>query len=169
VPLRSVIIPQEMVGKFRMKAKSNTDDQLETSAILLGKESENEFTITHLFFLPQNENQNSCITDIQDKQLAKQVELGLIALGWISTHSPMDSNDFHTCFDNQHLRKEAIAILVPRDDDGIGIYLLTTLKFIANSRISGIRLKNQKKLLDKQLPHVKFNKLKVELMDLKLH
>jgi hypothetical protein len=154
-----------MVGKFRMKAKSNTDDQLETSAILLGKKSENEFTITHLFFLPQNENQNSCITDIQDKQLAKQEELGLFALGWISTHSPMDSIYFHTCFDNQHLRKEAIAIVVPQDDDGFGIYLLTMIKFIAHCRSSKIPVKNEKRLLDKQPAHVKFDDLKVELLD----
>jgi hypothetical protein len=165
--LRSVIIPQEMVGKFRMNVESNTDDQLETSAILLGKESKNEFTITHLLFLPQNENQDSCVTDFQEKLLAKQDELGLIELGWISTHSPMDSTGFRTCFGIQQVRKEAIAIVVPRDDDGIGIYLLTTLKFIANSLKSRIPIKIPKGLLDKPPRHVKFDSLKVELMDLK--
>ncbi len=164
--LRPVIIPQEMVGNFRKKAESNADDQLETSAILLGKKSKNEFTITHLLFLPQSENQNSCVTDIQDKLLAKQNELGLIALGWISTHSPMDSIGFHKCFGNQQLGKEAIAIVVPRDG-GIGIYQLTTLKFIADSRTSGMHLKNERKLLDKNPPHVKFDSLKMEFMDFK--
>jgi len=163
LPLRPVIIPQEMVQKFRMKAKSNTNEQLETSAILLGKQSENKFTITHMLFLPRNENKHSGVTDIQEKLLAKQSDL--IALGWISTSPSMKSIDFHTYFDNRQLVNEAIAIVVAKDD-GIGIYKLTTLRFIADSRSSKIPVKNEKELFDKTPPHIKIESLKVELMDL---
>ena len=152
-----------------MKAKQSNNQQLEISAILLGKLTKNELIVTHLLFLPlnqnQNQNQNSSLTNAQEA-LANYYEAGFIILGWMSTHKPMDSIDFYRYLNDQQLVNETIVIVVPRDDDKIVINKLATLQFIANSRSSNITVKNEKELLSRHPNHVKFAPLKVQLVDL---
>ncbi|PWN51046.1 Mov34-domain-containing protein [Violaceomyces palustris] len=141
-PLRSLIIPSELISTFVAMADINTQANLETCALLQGKLQRNQFKVTHLVFPKQTATSDSCTTMDEEKIMEFQEKHDLITLGWIHTHPTqscfLSSLDLHTHASYQMMLPEAIAIVCsPSQEPSFGLFRLTDpmgLKVIVNCR-----------------------------------
>ncbi|KAM0753063.1 Mov34-domain-containing protein [Meredithblackwellia eburnea MCA 4105] len=130
LPLRNVVLPGKLMGRFVELASENTERGIETCGLLMGTLSHNTFTITNLLIPKQEGTPDTCTTTHEEEQFAYQDELDLMTLGWIHTHPTqscfMSSLDLHTHASYQVMLAEAIAIVcAPKHDPSYGIFRLT--------------------------------------------
>lgn len=113
--LRAVVVPGGLFAKFLHLSRTNTERNVETCAILAGKFSGNQLSISHLLVPKQSGTADSCFTESEEEVLEYQDQLGLDTVGWIHTHPTqtafMSSVDLHTHCSYQLMLPEAIAIV----------------------------------------------------------
>ncbi|KAI9225772.1 MAG: hypothetical protein DHS80DRAFT_33381 [Piptocephalis tieghemiana] len=131
-PLRTIYLPDSLMGEFLRFALPWTERRLETCGILGGKLVNGAFRITHLVLPRQNATENSCnMVDGGEEELFGALsERDLMCVGWIHTHPTqsafLSSVDLHTHCPYQVTLPEAIAIVcAPRSSPTWGIYRLT--------------------------------------------
>lgn len=126
-PLRTVVLPRDVVARFAALAEPNTflDERgVETCGVLAGRPlapgAGGGIVVTHIIVPDQLAGSDSCEMIGEDVVLEFCLEHGLLAAGWIHTHPSqscfMSSMDLHTHYSFQATLPEAIAIVVaPRD------------------------------------------------------
>ncbi|GAA5838092.1 hypothetical protein JCM5353_004495 [Sporobolomyces roseus] len=129
-PLRPMFLPAQLISQFVEIARPNTERNIETCGLLLGRLARNEFTITTLLIPKQEGTSDTCSTTNEEEQLEFQDSRNLFTLGWIHTHPTqstfLSSVDLHTHSSYQIMLPEAIAIVcAPRHEDSFGLFRLT--------------------------------------------
>lgn len=81
--LRAVVVPGGLFAKFLHLSRTNTERNVETCAILAGKFSGNQLSISHLLVPKQSGTADSCFTESEEEVLEYQDQLGLDTVGWI--------------------------------------------------------------------------------------
>ncbi|CAD6581706.1 MAG: hypothetical protein CYPHOPRED_001688 [Cyphobasidiales sp. Tagirdzhanova-0007] len=130
LPLRSLILPAELVSTFATLASKNTRRNLETCALICGKLSRNIFTATLLCVPKQSATSDTCTTKNEEDIFQVTENRDVLVLGWIHTHPRqtcfLSSLDLHTHFSYQQMLPEAIAIVVaPTASPSVGIFRIT--------------------------------------------
>ncbi|KAF9462259.1 hypothetical protein BDZ94DRAFT_1261890 [Collybia nuda] len=128
--LRTVTMPRECLPRFLTLAKANTNMNLETCGLLLGKDKGTKFVVTTLLIPKQHSTSDTCTMD--EEELVMQFTEGrnLITLGWIHTHPSqscfMSSVDLHTHSGFQRMLPESFAVVcAPKSTPNFGIFRLT--------------------------------------------
>lgn len=133
-PLRTIFLPSELSSKFTDIAAPNTEKNLETCGILVGKLNRNAFFITHLIIPEQDSTSDTCTTKNEEKMFKyiDNEDPDLFVLGWIHTHPTqscfLSSVDLHTHNSYQIMLNEAIAIVCAPSDKfskKIGVFRLS--------------------------------------------
>ncbi|KAE8226897.1 hypothetical protein CF319_g586 [Tilletia indica] len=138
-PLRTVILPTRVLSIFLALARENTENDIETCALLMGKlrtssssspNTEGAFVVTHLTVPAQSGGSDRCETHDEEAIWAFQEEHDLVTVGWIHTHPTqsafLSSLDLHTHCSFQAMTPEAIAIVcAPRHEPSFGLFRLT--------------------------------------------
>ncbi|KAH9361812.1 hypothetical protein HPB48_003779 [Haemaphysalis longicornis] len=113
--LRTVVVPESLFSRFLHMCRRNTEKNIETCAILAGKFSKNQLTISHLLVPKQSGTADSCFTESEEEVLEYQDVYGLDTIGWVHTHPSqtafMSSVDLHTHCSYQLMLPEAVAIV----------------------------------------------------------
>lgn len=116
MPLRSITIPAEIIGKFLRLASDNTRKNLEFCGVLTGILAHDAFTLTTLIIPKQTSTSDTVAMEGEEEVHAVQESRNLLTLGWIHTHPTqqcfMSSVDLHTQLPYQYLLEESIAIVV---------------------------------------------------------
>ncbi|KAK0567286.1 hypothetical protein OC861_002790 [Tilletia horrida] len=118
-PLRTVILPTRVLSLFLALARENTENNVETCALLMGKlkpaptnPKELAFHITHLTVPKQSGSSDRCETHDEEAIWAFQEEHDLVTVGWIHTHPTqsafLSSLDMHSQCSFQALTPETI-------------------------------------------------------------
>ncbi|EPQ27663.1 uncharacterized protein PFL1_04801 [Pseudozyma flocculosa PF-1] len=145
-PLRSLLVPEEVIGAFVGMSDPNTRANLETCALLQGRLERNRFRVSHLVFPQQTATSDSCTTSNEEEIMAFQEANDLITLGWIHTHPTqscfLSSLDLHTHAGYQMMLPEAIAIVCsPAHEPSFGLFRLTDptgLRTVVDCRQPGL-------------------------------
>ncbi|GAA6011037.1 hypothetical protein JCM11491_005917 [Sporobolomyces phaffii] len=129
-PLRPIFLPSRLIGRFLDIARTNTEKNIETCGLLLGRLSRNEFSITTLLIPKQEGTPDTCQTSHEEEQFEFQDANELMTLGWIHTHPTqtafLSSVDLHMHASHQIMLQEAIAIVcAPQHEPNFGIFRLT--------------------------------------------
>lgn len=133
-PLRTVFLPADLCSTFTKISQNNTDKNLETCGILIGKLNRNAFFITHLLIPQQDSTSDTCATKNEETmfEYIDNEDPDLFILGWIHTHPTqscfLSSIDLHTQNSYQIMLNEAIAIVVAPSDKHtkkLGVFRLT--------------------------------------------
>ncbi|XP_063237206.1 STAM-binding protein-like [Bacillus rossius redtenbacheri] len=142
--LRNVIVPSQLIEKFKNLAQRNTEKNIETCGILAGKLGRNVLTITHLILPKQTGTPDSCSTTDEVEVDRFQRDQDLITLGWIHTHPTqtafLSSVDLHTHYSYQCLMSEAVAIVCAPSYHEDATFMLTQdygLNYIRNCTLTG--------------------------------
>ncbi|KAJ2715501.1 hypothetical protein H4R19_001170 [Coemansia spiralis] len=132
VRLQTIQLPEGIFEEFMDIAHANTQANLETCAVLCGKQVPGQQTLvmTTLILPKQRATSDTCTTEREEELFAEQMDRDLITLGWIHTHPSqtcfMSSLDLHTQCSYQLMLPEAIAIVcAPRHEPRFGIFRLT--------------------------------------------
>ncbi|TID30034.1 hypothetical protein CANINC_001403 [Pichia inconspicua] len=148
-PLRTVFLSAELCATFTKISQSNTNKNLETCGILIGKLNRNAFFITHLLIPQQDSTSDTCATKNEETmfEYIDNEDPDLFILGWIHTHPTqscfLSSIDLHTQNSYQIMLNEAIAIVVAPSDKHkkkLGVFRLTDppgIPIITNCNKSG--------------------------------
>ncbi|KAJ3374316.1 hypothetical protein GGF31_007836 [Allomyces arbusculus] len=129
--LRTMFIPRDLIDKFEVVARRNTEANLETCGILCGTMFRGQLYTTHLLIPKQVATSDTCATTHEEELVAYQDAHHLITLGWIHTHPTqtcfMSSVDLHTHCSYQVMLDEAVAIVLsPRHNNPrYGVFRLT--------------------------------------------
>lgn len=160
--LRTVVVPGGLFSKFLNFAQKNTEKNVETCAILAGKLSRNQLTVSHLLVPKQTGTSDSCFTESEEEVLEYQDRLGLDTVGWVHTHPTqtafMSSVDLHSHCSYQLMLPEAIAIVCSPKYQENKIFSLTMdhgLHFISNCHLSGFHPHPKEPPLYEECKHVK--------------
>jgi proteasome lid subunit RPN8/RPN11 len=142
--MRKLLIPCDLSHQFSRAARSNTNSDIETCGILLGKLIANCLHITHLLIPKQKGTPNSYSAEKEEEVTEYQLSNDLITLGWIHTHPSqtafLSSIDLHTQCPYQLMMPEAVAIVYAARYKEVGIYHLTPnhgLQIIKNCSQTG--------------------------------
>uniref|UniRef100_A0A1B0DIQ1 Uncharacterized protein n=2 Tax=Phlebotomus papatasi TaxID=29031 RepID=A0A1B0DIQ1_PHLPP len=81
--LRTVVVPIDTMTSFLELAKSNTQSNVETCAILAGALAHNQLILTHMILPKQKGTSDSCNTMNEEEIFDVQDQHNLITLGWI--------------------------------------------------------------------------------------
>lgn len=85
--LRTVYLPRDCLPRFLTLAKANTNVNIETCGLLLGKpKGEKKYIVTTLLIPKQHSTSDTCTMDEEELVLDFTEARGLITLGWIHTH-----------------------------------------------------------------------------------
>ncbi|KAE8268114.1 hypothetical protein A4X09_0g4235 [Tilletia walkeri] len=97
-PLRTVILPTRVLSIFLALARENTENDIETCALLMGKlrTSESAFVVTHLTVPAQSGGSDRCETHDEEAIWAFQEEHDLVTVGWIHTHPTQNPHGVQT-------------------------------------------------------------------------
>ncbi|KNE62648.1 hypothetical protein AMAG_07842 [Allomyces macrogynus ATCC 38327] len=126
-----MFIPRDLIDKFEVVARRNTEANLETCGILCGTMFRGQLYTTHLLIPKQVATSDTCATTHEEELVAYQDAHHLITLGWIHTHPTqtcfMSSVDLHTHCSYQVMLDEAVAIVLsPRHNNPrYGVFRLT--------------------------------------------
>ncbi|KAF8064862.1 hypothetical protein FPV67DRAFT_1671168 [Lyophyllum atratum] len=128
--LRQVSLPRDCLPRFLTIAKANTNLNLETCGLLLGRDRGQKFIVTTLLIPKQHATSDTCTMDEEELVLQFTEERGLITLGWIHTHPSqscfMSSVDLHTHSGFQCMLPESFAVVcAPKSNPNFGIFRLT--------------------------------------------
>lgn len=157
-PLRTIFLPAELSDSFLKIADSNTQKNLETCGILVGKLSRNAFFITHLVIPEQDSTSETCSTKNEEKMFdyIDNEDPDLFILGWIHTHPTqscfLSSIDLHTQNSYQIMLNEAIAIVCAPSNKfpkKLGVFRLTDppgIPTITNCSLTGFHPHNEPNL-----------------------
>lgn len=140
--LRIVVLPKDLSQKFLQLAEANTSRGIETCAILCGKLTHDEFTITHIIVPKQSAGPDYCDMENVEELFNVQDQHNLLTLGWIHTHPTqtafLSSVDLHTHCSYQLMLPEAIAIVCSPKHNDTGIFRLTNAGML---EVSGCKKK----------------------------
>lgn len=140
--LRIVVLPKDLSQKFLQLAEANTSRGIETCAILCGKLTHDEFTITHVIVPKQSAGPDYCDMENVEELFNVQDQHNLLTLGWIHTHPTqtafLSSVDLHTHCSYQLMLPEAIAIVCSPKHNDTGIFRLTNAGML---EVSGCKKK----------------------------
>ncbi|KAI9506578.1 hypothetical protein GGI25_003422 [Coemansia spiralis] len=132
VRMRPIQLPEGIFEEFIDIAEENTRANLETGAILCGKQipGQEALVMTALIIPKQRATSDTFTMEHEEELAVEQMDRELITLGWIHTHPSqtcfMSSVDLHTQCSYQLMLPEAIAIVCsPRHDPRFGIFRLT--------------------------------------------
>ncbi|GLB39540.1 putative prokaryotic homologs of the JAB domain containing protein [Lyophyllum shimeji] len=128
--LRQISLPRDCLPRFLTIAKANTNLNLETCGLLLGRDRGAKFVVTTLLIPKQHATSDTCTMDEEELVLQFTEERGLITLGWIHTHPSqscfMSSVDLHTHSGFQRMLPESFAVVcAPKSNPNFGIFRLT--------------------------------------------
>ncbi|EEC13152.1 amsh, putative, partial [Ixodes scapularis] len=173
--LRSVVVPGGLFAKFLYLSKQNTEKNVETCAILAGKFSGNQLSISHLLVPKQSGTADSCSTENEEEVLEYQDQKGLDTVGWIHTHPTqtafMSSVDLHTHCSYQLMLPEAVAIVCSPKYEENKIFSLTVehgLPFISGCHATGFHPHPKDPPLYEECKHVRIDdKAPVTVVDLR--
>lgn len=173
--LRSVVVPGGLFAKFLYLSKQNTEKNVETCAILAGKFSGNQLSISHLLVPKQSGTADSCSTENEEEVLEYQDQKGLDTVGWIHTHPTqtafMSSVDLHTHCSYQLMLPEAVAIVCSPKYEENKIFSLTVehgLPFISSCHATGFHPHPKDPPLYEECKHVRIDdKASVTVVDLR--
>lgn len=173
--LRSVVVPGGLFAKFLYLSKQNTEKNVETCAILAGKFSGNQLSISHLLVPKQSGTADSCSTENEEEVLEYQDQKGLDTVGWIHTHPTqtafMSSVDLHTHCSYQLMLPEAVAIVCSPKYEENKIFSLTVehgLPFISGCHATGFHPHPKDPPLYEECKHVRIDdKASVTVVDLR--
>ncbi|KAG5640781.1 hypothetical protein DXG03_007198 [Asterophora parasitica] len=85
--LRQVYMPRECLPRFLTIAKANTNLNLETCGLLLGKDRGSKFVVSVLLIPKQHATSDTCTMDEEELVLQFTEDRNLITLGWVSNRS----------------------------------------------------------------------------------
>lgn len=77
-------MPRECLPRFLTLAKANTNMNLETCGLLLGKDKGSKFVVTTLLVPKQHSTSDTCTMDEEELVMQFTEERNLITLGWVS-------------------------------------------------------------------------------------
>ncbi|KAF8064849.1 hypothetical protein FPV67DRAFT_1419581 [Lyophyllum atratum] len=128
--LRQVKLPRDCLPRFLKIAKANTDLNLETCGLLLGRDRSKQFIVTTLLIPKQHATSDTCRIDGNELVTEFTEARSLITLGWIHTHPSkscfMSSVDLHTHAGLQRMLPESFAVVcAPKSSPNFGIFRLT--------------------------------------------
>ncbi|KAJ7240017.1 hypothetical protein C8J57DRAFT_1085992 [Mycena rebaudengoi] len=130
--LRTVVLPRAVLARFLAIASGNTQRNLETCGLLLGREvvKGGRYVVSTLLIPKQHATSDTCTMDEEEGVLGFTEERNLITLGWIHTHPSqscfMSSVDLHTHASFQCMLPESFAVVcAPKSDPNFGIFRLT--------------------------------------------
>ncbi|RDB17318.1 AMSH-like protease sst2 [Hypsizygus marmoreus] len=128
--LRTVTLPRGCLPRFLTLAKANTDMNMETCGLLLGRDRGGKFLVTTLLIPKQHSTSDTCTMDEEELVMQFTEERDLITLGWIHTHPSqscfMSSVDLHTHSGFQCMLPESFAVVcAPKSNPNFGIFRLT--------------------------------------------
>nr|GAT60500.1 predicted protein [Mycena chlorophos] len=149
--LKTVLLPQAIIGRFLSIASANTSRNLETCGLLLGREiarggsvgsvsdlggreggggGRSRYVVETLLIPKQHATSDTCTMDEEEAVLMFTESRGLITLGWIHTHPSqscfMSSVDLHTHASFQCMLPESFAVVcAPKSTPHFGIFRLT--------------------------------------------
>ncbi|CAG0921094.1 unnamed protein product [Notodromas monacha] len=142
--LRTMMVPEAVVGSFLSLAASNTNRNVETCAILSGYLRNDSFVVTDMLVPKQTGTSDSCTTSDEEEIFEYQDQRSLITLGWIHTHPTqtafLSSVDLHSHCSYQMMLAEAIAIVCAPKHQETRFLMLTPnngVQYIANCRQTG--------------------------------
>ncbi|XP_059620882.1 STAM-binding protein-like [Phlebotomus argentipes] len=173
--LRTVVVPIDTMASFLDLAKSNTQANVETCAILAGRLAHNQLLLTHMILPKQKGTSDSCNTMNEEEIFDVQDQHNLITLGWIHTHPSqtafLSSVDLHTHCSYQMMMPEALAIVCAPKYQETGFFCLTPnygLEFIAQCRQTGFHPHPNDPPLFMEAQHISLSdSLKIEVVDLR--
>lgn len=157
-PLRTIFLPAELSDTFLKIADSNTQKNLETCGILVGKLNRNAFFITHLVIPEQDSTSETCSTKNEENMFdyIDNEDPDLFILGWIHTHPTqscfLSSVDLHTQNSYQIMLNEAIAIVCAPSNKfpkKLGVFRLTDppgIPTVTNCSLTGFHPHNEPNL-----------------------
>ncbi|GAB1611035.1 STAM-binding protein-like isoform X1 [Argonauta hians] len=159
--LRTMMVPNQLSGKFLEIASTNTSANIETCGILAGKLRQNNFHITHVLVPKQTGTSDTCTT-LKEEELFDYIDShDLITFGWIHTHPSqtafLSSVDLHTHCSYQIMMPEAIAIVCSPKYNETGIFMLTPdrgLPLISSCREAGFHAHPKEPPLFQSCEHV---------------
>ena len=85
--LRTVNLPKECLPRFLTIARANTERNMETCGLLLGKDKGNRFVVSTLLIPKQHSTSDTCTMDEEELVMRFTEERGLITLGWVGACS----------------------------------------------------------------------------------
>eukprot|EP00741_Cyanophora_paradoxa_P019404 tig00021127_g18732.t1 len=132
-PLRGMDIPAELVERFEELAASNTKQERETCAVLLGRQTgAGRLSVSALLVPKQTCAPDRCETaeDTEVETLAIAEKHDLQVMGCIHTHPSqgcfLSSIDMHNLLGYQLQLREAVSIVVaPKHEKRVGLFRLT--------------------------------------------
>lgn len=92
-PLRPVHVPDSIISKFLAIANHNTQRNIETCGIIVGKLHKDEFTVTCLIIPKQEGTSDTCHMTNEEEMVDVQDRLDVMSLGWI--HVRANDNKFY--------------------------------------------------------------------------
>lgn len=90
-PLRPVHIPEGIISKFLAIASQNTQRNIETCGIIVGKLHKDEFTVTCLIIPKQEGTSDTCHMTNEEEMVDVQDRLDVMSLGWIHVSSNLST------------------------------------------------------------------------------
>lgn len=173
--LRIVVVPSSLFSRFLHMSRSNTEKNIETCAILAGKFSKNQLTISHLLVPKQSGTPDSCFTESEEEVLEYQDFHGLDTVGWVHTHPTqtafMSSVDLHTHCSYQLMLPEAVSIVCAPKYNENKIFSLTVdhgLSFISQCNATGFHPHPNDPPLYEECKHIRFDdRAPVTVVDLR--
>lgn len=128
--LQTVNLPRECLPRFLTIARANTERNMETCGLLLGRDKGNKYVVSTLLIPKQHSTSDTCTMDEEELVMRFTEERGLITLGWIHTHPSqscfMSSVDLHTHSGFQRMLPESFAVVcAPKSTPNFGIFRLT--------------------------------------------
>ncbi|KZS88008.1 JAB1/MPN domain-containing protein [Sistotremastrum niveocremeum HHB9708] len=128
--LRPVDVPKDLLKRFVAVSAANTELNIETLGLLMGKPKGGKYVVTTLLIPRQQASSDWCSMEDEETVLEFQERRFLITLGWIHTHPSqscfMSSVDLHTHAPYQKMLPESFAIVcAPKKEPNYGVFRLT--------------------------------------------
>ena len=158
VDLPVVVVPIMAIGKFLSSAQVNTECNIETCGLLVGKNILGQFHVTHVLVPKQHGTPDSCTTFGEEDIVNFHEQESTLTLGWIHTHpkqtSFLSSLDLHTQCGFEMQFASAVAIVCSIEKNKTSYFSLTEYgrKVIHDCRNTGFHEHSQTKSLYQSNP-----------------
>lgn len=128
--LRRILLPRTILDAFLEFFETNTNNGIESCALISGVIEKGQIKVTHLLIPKQRGTYTTCCSLDEAQICTYHTEFNLMLLGWIHTHPEFDcflsSIDLHMQLGYQVIMPEAIAVvLAPKREKSRGIFSLT--------------------------------------------
>lgn len=171
--LRRLLTPGDLEERFLEAAAVNTEQGIETCALLCGDVNSALVTVTHLVVPKQTGTNNTVEMTSDASHDTFLIESGLKVLGWIHTHPTqtafLSSVDLHTQLSYQMLLPEAVAV-VCAPLYGVNKWLRLTpegMKLVEGCTFRGFHEHASKRRLFTQALGIEYVQTKTTVVDLR--